>query len=179
MGDSAIDWLSLLAEWENANGTLAWVADSEQPILISRIQNLAVKVSPRTALAAISSQSTLLAEVRAERDGVISGHIAFSPVEINGQSVDWYGLGPVAVKPDQQRQGVGTRLIEAGLDEIKALGARGCVVLGDPAYYGRFGFHPDASLQFPGVPQEYFQRLAFSDDKRDGVVRYHSAFYGE
>lgn len=128
---------------------------------------------------ALRATGALTISLVAERDGVISGHIAFSPVEINGQSVDWYGLGPVAVKPDQQRQGVGTRLIEAGLDEIKALGARGCVVLGDPAYYGRFGFHPDASLQFPGVPQEYFQRLAFSDDKRDGVVRYHSAFYGE
>ena len=128
---------------------------------------------------ALRATGALTISLVAERDGVISGHIAFSPVEINGQSVDWYGLGPVAVKPDQQRQGVGTRLIEAGLDEIKALGARGCVVLGDPAYHGRFGFHPDTSLQFPGVPQEYFQRLAFSDDKRDGLVRYHSAFYGE
>ena len=74
---------------------------------------------------ALRATGALTISLVAERDGVISGHIAFSPVEINGQSVDWYGLGPVAVKPDQQRQGVGTRLIEAGLDEIKALGARG------------------------------------------------------
>jgi putative acetyltransferase len=127
---------------------------------------------------ALRAAGALTTSLVAERDGLIVGHVAFSPVEIDGKSVDWYGLGPVAVRPDQQRQGVGVRLIEAGLDEIKALGARGCVVLGDPAYYSRFGFSADAALQFPGVPHEYFQRLAFGDDKRHGIVRYHSAFYG-
>jgi len=128
---------------------------------------------------ALRAAGALTTSLVAERDGMIVGHVAFSPVEIDGKSIDWYGLGPVAVRPDQQRQGVGVRLIEAGLDEIKALGARGCVVLGDPAYYGRFGFSADAALQFPGVPPEYFQRLVFGDDARHGIVRYHSAFYGE
>jgi putative acetyltransferase len=128
---------------------------------------------------ALRAAGALTTSLVAERDGTIVGYVAFSPVEIDGKSVDWYGLGPVAVRADHRRQGVGVRLIEAGLDEIKALGARGCVVLGDPAYYGRFGFYADAALRFPGVPHEYFQRLAFVDDKRHGIVRYHSAFYGE
>ncbi len=114
----------------------------------------------------------------AENDGEIVGHVAFSPVEIHGQPVDWYGLGPVAVRPDKQRQGIGARLIEAGLDQIKARGAAGCVVLGDPGYYARFGFKADPALRFPGVPAEYFQRLDFGDDTRQGVVVYHRAFYG-
>ncbi len=109
----------------------------------------------------------------AEKDGEIVGHVAFSPVEIHGQAVNWYGLGPVAVRPDKQRQGIGGRLIEAGLDQIKTRGAAGCVVLG-----ARFGFKADPALYFPGVPAEYFQRLDFGDDTRQGVVVYHSAFYG-
>lgn len=114
----------------------------------------------------------------AEKDGEIVGHVAFSPVEIHGQAVNWYGLGPVAVRPDKQRQGIGARLIEAGLYQIKTHGAAGCVVLGDPGYYARFGFKADPALHFPGVPVEYFQRLDFGDDTRQGVVVYHRAFYG-
>jgi Predicted acetyltransferase len=128
---------------------------------------------------ALRAAGALTTSLVAERDGVVTGHVAFSPIDIDGKSFNWYGLGPVAVLPDQQRQGIGVQLIEAGLEEIKALGARGCVVLGDPAYYGRFGFSADAALQFPGIPPEYFQRLSFGDDDRNGIVRYHSAFYGE
>ncbi|MBO9098853.1 MULTISPECIES: GNAT family N-acetyltransferase [unclassified Rhizobium] len=114
----------------------------------------------------------------AEKDGEIVGRVAFSPVEIHGQAVNWYGLGPVAVRPDKRRQGLGGRLIEAGLDQIKTRGAAGCVVLGDPGYYARFGFKADPALRFPGVPAEYFQRLDFEDETRQGVVVYHRAFYG-
>ncbi|MDQ0323813.1 putative acetyltransferase [Pararhizobium capsulatum DSM 1112] len=128
---------------------------------------------------ALRAAGALTKSLVAELDGVIVGYVAFSLIEIDRQSVEWYGLGPIAVRPDQQRRGVGVQLIEAGLDQIKALSARGCVVLGDPAYYCRFGFKTDSALKFPGVPQEYFQRLDFGDDELQGVVRYHSAFYGE
>ena len=53
---------------------------------------------------------------------------------------------------------------------------RGCVVLGDPGYYGRFGFKAVDGVVYPGVPAEYFQALSFSDEFPEGEVSYHEAF---
>ena len=127
---------------------------------------------------ALRDGGALTVSLVAEHGGEIVGHVAFSPVKIDGETVDWYGLGPVAVQPERQRQGIGVRLIEAGLGQIKELGAAGCVVLGDPGYYSRFGFKVDPSLRFPDAPPEYFQCVDFGHDERQGVVVYHSAFYG-
>jgi putative acetyltransferase len=113
----------------------------------------------------------------AEDEGELVGHVAFSPIKINAEAVDWYSLGPIAVRPDKQRHGIGRTLIEAGLDSIRSLDARGCVVLGDPAYYGRFGFRSDPALRNTRVPAEYFQQLSFGDEKRRGIVEYHPAFF--
>lgn len=106
----------------------------------------------------------------------ITGHIAFSPVKIDGQDQGWYGLGPVSVWPDRQRQGIGSALIREGLKRLQARGASGCVLLGDPAYYGRFGFRCDRRLTYAGAPEAYFQCLAFSPTVPEGPVRYHRAF---
>ena len=111
----------------------------------------------------------------AESDGKIIGHAAFSPVEWSGQG-DWYGLGPVSVAPDRQSRGVGLRLIEAGLAALRRRGARGCVVMGEPAYYSRFGFVQDPRLTYPGPPPEYFMALGFGPIEGSGHVRYHPAF---
>lgn len=99
-------------------------------------------------------------------------NIAFSPVSIDGRHIGWFGLGPIAVGKDMQRRGIGKALIDAGLERTNAMGARGCVVLGAPAYYGRFGFESDASLRVPDVPIEYFQRLTFHGHSPKGVVEY-------
>jgi predicted N-acetyltransferase YhbS len=112
----------------------------------------------------------------AECDGEIVGHLALSPVAITSGATGWYGLGPLAVRPDRQHQGIGSMLATAALDALKQRGGHGCVVLGDPAYYGRFGFRPHAGLILPGVPPEYFQALAFGGAIPDGEVRYHAAF---
>ena len=106
----------------------------------------------------------------------IVGHVAFSPVKIDGHSDGWFGLGPVAVAPGHQRHGIGTALIEAGLATLRTEGAAGCVVLGDPAYYARFGFAADAEFCLQGVPPQYFQRLSFRKRAHGGVVEYHPAF---
>lgn len=113
--------------------------------------------------------------VATEGDEVI-GHAAFSPVLINGAAGDWYGLGPVSVRPDRQQQGIGRRLIACGLEELGRRGARGCVVLGEPAYYGRFGFVSDPDLRLAGAPPVYFQRLALAGAPPSGEVAYHGAF---
>lgn len=112
-----------------------------------------------------------------EIDGEILGHIAFSAVTIGGNSCDWYGLGPVAVHPDHQRTGIGSALIMAGLLLLKTGGAKGCVLLGSPDYYERFGFAQNPALTFADAPAKNFLALPFTDDTVCGDVTYHKAFY--
>ena len=112
-------------------------------------------------------------------DDVIVGHVAFSKVTIDGDG-DWYGLGPISVQPDLQKQGIGSKLIHAGLAGIRAIGARGCVLLGDPNYYNRFGFKSYPTLTYAGSPRpEYFMALSFydADAMPGGQVEFHKAFY--
>ena len=73
----------------------------------------------------------------AERDGIVIGHVMFSPMSGPFRAL---GLGPVAVAPACQRSGVGGRLIRQGLAEAGEAGWQAVFVLGDPAYYRRFGF---------------------------------------
>lgn len=117
-----------------------------------------------------------LSLVAVDDSGEIVGHIAFSPVSIAGHSGRWYGLGPLSVRPALQRMGIGSRLMTEGLARLEALGAEGCVVLGEPAYYGRWGFVVHEGLSYPGVPAEYFMALAFAGDVPHGEVAYHPAF---
>lgn len=111
----------------------------------------------------------------AEEDGVVIGHAAFSPVLIGGRDCGWFGLGPVSAAPARQRSGIGAALIRRGLAHLRAEAAAGCVVLGDPGYYRRFGFAP-GGLRYPGPPPEYFLQLAFGGDAPAGVVTYAPAF---
>lgn len=112
----------------------------------------------------------------AEEGGEIVGQIAFSLVRIDGREGAWHGLGPVAVRPDRQGRGIGGALVCAGLDRLKALEASGCVLLGEPAFYGRFGFKPDPRLRLDGLPPEYFLILPFAENVPSGAVEYHPAF---
>lgn len=114
----------------------------------------------------------------AEEGGAVVGHVAFSPVSVSDGSADWYGLGPISVDPSRQGGGIGGGLVREGLARLEALGAAGCVLLGDPAYYGRFGFVADPKLTLDGVPPEYFMRVAFSPVYGEGTVSYHPGFYG-
>ena len=114
--------------------------------------------------------------VAATPAGEIVGHVAFSPVLIDGVDCGWYGLGPLAVLPDWQRRGIGAALVEAGLERLRRIDAAGCVVLGDPAYYARFGFEHDRALTYLGPPPEYFQRLVLDGPPSVGQVSYSAAF---
>lgn len=114
----------------------------------------------------------------AELDGKIVGHVAFSKVTINGEDQNWYGLGPISVQPDLQKQGIGSKLIQAGLAQLRAMGAQGCVLEGDPNYYNRFGFksYPNLIYEIAPAPQ-YFMAHSFYDAVPQGKVEYHPAFY--
>jgi putative acetyltransferase len=86
------------------------------------------------------------------------------------------GLAQFSVRPDRQLRGIGHALIRKGLGHLRGMGAQGCVVLGDPAYYGRFGFVSDAELRYGKAPPEYFQRLAFSEVEPKREVSFHGGF---
>ncbi len=106
----------------------------------------------------------------------IIGHVAFSPVTVSEGGGQWFGLGPISVRPNRQKSGVGRQLVEDGLERLQSLGAAGCVLLGDPDYYGRFGFQSHGDLAYGNVPMEYVQSLSFGSERAKGEVRYSSAF---
>lgn len=127
-------------------------------------------------IARLRAAGALTLSLVAVQDGQVIGHAAFSPVTFSAGSTDWYGLGPIAVAPRSQSQGIGAALVLQGLDLLRARGAAGCVVLGEPAYYSRFGFAHRADCVFAGVPAPYFQALAFGNTNASGEVAYHAAF---
>jgi putative acetyltransferase len=125
---------------------------------------------------ALRAAGALTLSLVATEGGEIIGHVAFSPVTINGEAGDWYGLGPVSVWPDRQRAGIGQALIRDGLQRLRSLGAGGCVLLGAPAYYARFGFENDPSLYVADAPAWAFQLLILNGSRPRGEVRFHPAF---
>ncbi|MBK4214565.1 N-acetyltransferase [Paracoccus caeni] len=125
---------------------------------------------------ALRAADALTVSLVAEDGGEVIGHVAFSPVTIEGAGCGWYGLGPVAVRPDRHRGGIGQLLIRQGLSRLAILGAKGCVVLGDPGYYGRFGFSHDPGLRYEGAPPEYFTRLVIAGPAPTGAVAFHDGF---
>lgn len=113
----------------------------------------------------------------ADARGLIVGHIAFSKVEIEGAFDGFYALGPLSVMPERHKRGIGTKLVEAGLQQLRdAHEARGVILLGDPAYYARFGFVSDERLTYHGEPSAYLQCLVLSGEMPSGEVAFHPAF---
>jgi putative acetyltransferase len=106
----------------------------------------------------------------------VVGHIAFSPVTISDGSLGWYGLGPISVSPELQKQGIGKSMMQEGLARLKSMGAKGCILVGDPGYYERFGFKSPQDMFIEGVPQEYVMALPFVESNTCGTVAFHDAF---
>ncbi len=127
-------------------------------------------------VSALREAGQLMLSLVAVAEANVVGHVAASPVSISEGEPGWCGFGPISVLPSYQRRGVGARLMREALRILREKGAAGCVVLGEPAYYGRFGFRADRALVFPGVPPEYFQALSFGPSRPRGVVSYHAAF---
>lgn len=104
----------------------------------------------------------------------VVGHVLFTPVAVEGSEeiFECAALGPVAVLPQYQRQGIGAALIEAGMAACLDLGYNVIFVLGEPAYYGRFGFEPSAphyiTCEFD-VPDEYFMVATSGDNALEGI----------
>ncbi|MFO1152850.1 MAG: N-acetyltransferase [Rhodospirillales bacterium] len=131
---------------------------------------------------ALRAAGALSVSLVAVENGDVVGHVAFSPVTVKSRktgesrTTGWLGLGPVSVRPDRQGCGIGKVLIETGLTRLREGGADGCVVLGDPRYYARFGFVSDPGLRYADAPAEYLQRIVFKGLPPTGEVAYHPGF---
>jgi len=120
----------------------------------------------------------------AEENGELAGHILFTPVELeNGSSgIKIAGLAPMAVIPKLQNQGIGSKLIEAGIRRCQSEGYDAIVVLGHPNYYPKFGFMPSVNYGIKSeyeVPDEVFMVLELNKDSLNGIqdiIKYHEAF---
>lgn len=125
---------------------------------------------------ALRNAGALTISLVAEINGEIVGHIAFSPITISSGAEGWYGLGPVSVLPDHQKQGIGKALINKGLSLLREMKAQGCALVGDPNYYKRFGFRNYPEMIHEGIPQEVFLALPFCEEIPEGIVVFHEAF---
>lgn len=127
-------------------------------------------------ITALRAAKALTVSLVAEVEGRVVGHIAFSPVAISDGTRNWYGLGPVSVLPQYQRQGIGKALVQEGLSRLRSMNAQGCCLVGHPDYYRKFGFTSMPGLVLEGVPQEFFFALSFDGHIPQGAVSFHDAF---
>ena len=155
------------------------VADIEAITQVTIAAFKTLQISNQTEqfiIKALRNANALTISLVAEVDGRVVGHIAFSPLTISDGSPNWYGLGPVSVLPEYQKQGIGELLVNKGLSLLKAMGGKGCALVGDPAYYQRFGFRNIPDLVHEGIPQEVFLALPFTEKVPQGMVIFHEAF---
>jgi putative acetyltransferase len=152
-------------------------AGAIRDVTVAAFKTLAISEhTEQFVIEALRVAKALSLSLVAEVDGRVVGHIAFSPVTISDGTPDWYGLGPISVLPDHQRQGVGKALLEEGLSRLRNRGARGCCLVGHPDYYRKFGFRNAPELVLEGVPQEFFFALSFDGPVPQGTVTFHEAF---
>lgn len=120
----------------------------------------------------------------AEEEQTILGSILFSKASIDGSDIKVAGLAPMAVLPEYQNQGIGTQLVEEGLDECMSQGYDVIIVLGHVDYYPRFGFKPASEYGICSEWEEQIQEDAFMLlelhtgvlDGIEGTARYADEF---
>ena len=131
---------------------------------------------------ALEREGDSIVSLVAERGGEIIGHILLSRMAVSapGRAYRALGLGPMAVRPDAQRQGVGSALVAKALEQATAAGEELIFVVGDPAYYGRFGFSTASAAPFASpYAGPYLMALRLRDDvplPRSGQADYARAF---
>jgi putative acetyltransferase len=149
---------------------------------IREVTELAFRSAPHTCgrehvlVEALRRAGALTLSLVAVSDVGMVGHVAASPVTVSEATGEWFGIGPLSVLPQWQRRGIGSQLMKEALARLRDRGARGCVLVGDPKYYSRFGFQSDPSLVIPGVPPEVSLGLRFTGGDDHGRVTFHEAF---
>ncbi len=120
---------------------------------LQQIESLYPKAFPDEDLLplvrALLAEANGVLSLTAMLDTAIVGHAIFTECGIAGSSRRAALLGPLCVLPGRQRQGIGGALVRAGLERLKTAGEDWVFVLGDPAYYGRFGFGADGRVTPP------------------------------
>ncbi len=161
---------------EIRNETAADVTEIEAVTISAFLDAPHTSHTEQFIVSALRKAGKLTVSLVADAGGRVIGHVAVSPVSISDGASGWFGLGPISVMPEHQRNGVGSRLMREALRILRDQGAAGCVLLGEPRYYSRFGFQVDRNLALPGVPPEYFQAVSFDSSRPHGTVSYHEAF---
>lgn len=100
-------------------------------------------------IASLRQDGALALSLVADHDGYVVGHLAVSPVTLSDDSPGWFALGPLAVGPGHQRQGLGTRLAQAALATLRERGAAGCLALGEPAFFRRLALRSNPAWCCP------------------------------
>lgn len=123
-----------------------------------------------------------LSLVASTDEGELIGYALFTPVSLNGEELGWQGLAPVAVKKEYRNQGIASQLIKDGLDSLYEFGYLGCVVLGDPEFYSKYGF-VDACLfnmrSIWEVPDGAFRVKELAENEfldKQGLIEYSPEF---
>ncbi|HEX3699637.1 MAG TPA: N-acetyltransferase [Phenylobacterium sp.] len=127
----------------------------------------------------LRADEDVMFELVAEADGELAGHILFSRLWADQDDL-YAALAPLCVRPDRQRAGLGSALVRAGLERAPQFGAVGVLVLGDPAYYPRFGFSAQMAASvagpFQGLPAFMAAALTPQAFQAPMTVAYPSAF---
>lgn len=120
--------------------------------------------------------------VATDDEGQVVGYVAFSPVTVKGEDLQWVGLAPLAVDESLRGQGLARQLVYEGLDSLNEFGYAAVVALGDPALYSRFGFelaaHHDLHCRWPGTESAFHIHPLAPDALKgvSGLVEYHDHF---
>ena len=163
---------------------MAWSVRAERPGDAEAVDELLRRTFPG------GDEAALVERLRADGDvshalvategGKVVGHIVFSRLELRPNRCRLLALAPLAVAPERQRRGIGSDLAARGLEESRARGAAGVIVLGDPAYYARFGFRPERARALAGAyaGTDAFMALEFDEDalSSPAEVTYPRAF---
>lgn len=128
--------------------------------------------SEADAIRIMRQSGNLTLSLVGELTGHVVGHVAFSPVKIDGAFHNWYALGPISVDPDHQRQGIGRALIATGLGRLHKLHAEGCVLTGNPDIYAGSGFLTDGRFIYGDLDQRYIQHIQFHGTPRKGTLQF-------
>ncbi|WP_029350180.1 N-acetyltransferase [Bosea sp. 117] len=147
---------------------------------ISRLVTEALLLLPQSTgteariVEALREEGALVLSLVAEEKGEVIGYLAASAARIGTQG-GWGLIGPLVVLPSRHRQGIGTALMAEALRRLRAT-SRGAALVGDPAYYGRFGFRAFPGLHVAGCPPEVVQALPFDGIEPRGELIHHPAF---
>ncbi|TKB50123.1 GNAT family N-acetyltransferase [Ferrimonas aestuarii] len=124
----------------------------------------------------LRSGGDLMLSLVMELEGEIVGHVAISPISIAQSQGNWVGLGPISVLPQHQGLGIGKALMNQALEQLEQQGIAGVVLIGDPAYYNRFGFNDQHHLSYLELPKQFLLAKSFTASEARGEVVYSKAF---